>query len=57
MCSSIGNGGSGDCDLGRHGRSMCGFTTVSVNSFGFVGEIDAEPESPASSFTASSEPV
>jgi len=36
---------------------MCGFTTVSVSSLGLVAEIDAEPLSPASCFTASSEPV
>src|SRR6185437_9699404 len=30
------------------GLSRCGFTTVSVSSFGFDAEIDAEPESPAS---------
>jgi hypothetical protein len=39
------------------GRSRFGFTTVSVSSFGFDAESDADPERPLRNFSGSSYPV
>ncbi len=39
------------------GCVRCGLTTVRVRRLGSVGEMEAEPERPASVLTASSEPV